>query len=532
MPATALIEAEGLAAGYDGAVAISGVDFSLGGGQTLALLGPNGGGKTTLLRALLGELPPLAGALSVEATCGTVPQTERSRLDYPVSALDVATMGTLPKLPWWRRPGRSERAEAAAALDRVGLGALAEQTFGRLSGGQRQRVLIARALVQDAGVLLLDEPFSGLDRPSSEGLEALISGARRGGPGDSHRHPRPGAGAGLRPRPLHQQEPGRLRPARPGARRPRRAGSDLRRRHRRDPRRWRPRDPAPTPSPPLTVLEPLQEPFMQRALAELVLIGIAGGALGCWVVFYGLSYAAESLAHSLFPGLVLASIVGVPLLFGAAPAIVLAALAIALAARIAGVNREAAVAVVVTTMFGLGALLALAPASPPGIESLLFGDVFGISDGDLATAAVLVVLVGVALRLLHGRLLIAGFDRGAARSLGVSPGLVDVALLLLLGAGIVVAVQGLGNLLVVAVFVGPAAAARRLSDRMLPMMLLAAGLAVLAGAAGLYLSYYAGTAGGASVALAIVAIYLLSLPLGQLRAGRRPGSLPSGATIG
>jgi len=175
MPAAALIEAEGLAAGYDGAVAISGVDFSLRTGETLALLGPNGGGKTTLLRALLGELTPLAGTLSVATTCGTVPQTERSRLDYPVSALDVATMGTLPRLPWWRRPGRREREAATGALDRVGLGALAEQTFGRLSGGQRQRVLIARALVQDAGVLLLDEPFSGLDRSSAGGLERLIA---------------------------------------------------------------------------------------------------------------------------------------------------------------------------------------------------------------------------------------------------------------------------------------------------------------------------------------------------------------------
>jgi ABC-type Mn2+/Zn2+ transport system permease subunit len=280
------------------------------------------------------------------------------------------------------------------------------------------------------------------------------------------------------------------------------------------------------------VLEPLQEPFMQRALAEVVLLGVAGGALGCWVVFYGLSYAAESLSHSLFPGLVLAAIAGAPLLLGAVPAIVLAAVAIALAARVAGVSRDAAVAVVVTTMFGLGALLALAPASPPGIESLLFGDVFGVTDGDLATAAILVILVAVSLRLLHGCLLVAGFDRGTARSLGVSPALADAALLLLLGAGIVVAVQGLGNLLVVAVFVGPAAAARRLSDRMLPMMLLAAGLAALAGIAGLYLSYYAGTAGGASVALAIVAVYLLSLPAGRLRAIRRPVPLAAEATIG
>jgi ABC-type Mn2+/Zn2+ transport system ATPase subunit len=175
MPAAPLIEAAGLAAGYDGTPAISGVEFTLGEGQRLALLGSNGGGKTTLLRAILGELRPLAGTLAVRAACGSVPQTERSRLDYPVSALDVATMGTLAGLPWWRGPGRREREAAARALDRVGLADLAGETFGKLSGGQRQRVLIARALVQDARVLLLDEPFSGLDRPSSERLEGLIA---------------------------------------------------------------------------------------------------------------------------------------------------------------------------------------------------------------------------------------------------------------------------------------------------------------------------------------------------------------------
>jgi ABC-type Mn2+/Zn2+ transport system permease subunit len=273
------------------------------------------------------------------------------------------------------------------------------------------------------------------------------------------------------------------------------------------------------------VLEPFQEEFMRRAIAEMTMLGIAGGALGCWVVLYELSYAAESLAHSIFPGLVIAAIAGIPLLLGAAPAIVLAALAIAVASRLPGVSRDVGVAVVVTTMFGLGVLLALSPDSPPGIETLLFGDILGPTDADLASAAALVVVVAVALTLLHGRLLATGFDRGSARALGLSPAFADAALLVLLAAAIVVAVQGLGNLLVVAVFVGPAAGARQLTDRIGPMIAIAAAIAVLAGLAGLYLSYYAGTAGGASVALAIVALYLVSLPLGRLRT-LRPAKRP------
>ena len=181
MQAGALIEARDLAAGYDGRPAISGVTFALRRGETLALLGPNGGGKTTLLRALLAELAPLAGELAVNARCGIVPQTERSQLDYPVSALDVAAMGALSRLPWWRRVGRREREQATEALERVGLGELAGETFGKLSGGQRQRVLIARSLVQDARILLLDEPFSGLDRPSSERLDELIGALAEAG---------------------------------------------------------------------------------------------------------------------------------------------------------------------------------------------------------------------------------------------------------------------------------------------------------------------------------------------------------------
>jgi ABC-type Mn2+/Zn2+ transport system ATPase subunit len=171
---SALLEVDGLAVGYGRGPVLENVSFSLEPGERISVLGPNGGGKSTLFRALLGELEPTRGTIRA-AALGYVPQTERSRLDYPVSALDVALMGTLSRLPWWRRPGHADRELARAALERVGLAPLAREQFGRLSGGQRQRALVARALVQDAPVLLLDEPFTGVDRPSGELLERLLA---------------------------------------------------------------------------------------------------------------------------------------------------------------------------------------------------------------------------------------------------------------------------------------------------------------------------------------------------------------------
>jgi ABC-type Mn2+/Zn2+ transport system ATPase subunit len=123
---------------------------------------------------VLGVLPAYTGSVHVHSRCGFVPQGDRSRLDYPVSALDVVLMGALGRLPWWRRPGRTERRRALEALELVGLDALAQRTFGQLSGGQRQRVLIARALMQEAKLLLFDEPFSGIDNASSRRVMAVV----------------------------------------------------------------------------------------------------------------------------------------------------------------------------------------------------------------------------------------------------------------------------------------------------------------------------------------------------------------------
>jgi ABC-type Mn2+/Zn2+ transport system ATPase subunit len=177
-----LVTASGLSAAYGpGAPALEGVTFTAEPGQVVGVLGPNGGGKTTLFRALLGELPARTGEVQLAARPSYVPQTERARLDFPVSARDVAQMGAYPRAPWWRPLARAERAAALRALDRVGLAERASEPFGSLSGGQRQRVLIARALVHDAPVLLLDEPFSGVDRVSEERIARVLQELRDDG---------------------------------------------------------------------------------------------------------------------------------------------------------------------------------------------------------------------------------------------------------------------------------------------------------------------------------------------------------------
>jgi ABC-type Mn2+/Zn2+ transport system ATPase subunit len=177
----AAVRADGLAAGYGGEAVLREVTFAVDPGRSVCVLGPNGGGKTTLFRVLLGELRPVAGRYRVAGRPAYVAQTERTRLDFPVTALDVALMGALARGRWWLPPGRDDRAAARAALERVGLDAEAGVRFGELSGGQRQRALLARALVQDARVLLLDEPLSGVDPASAVLINGVFDELRVGG---------------------------------------------------------------------------------------------------------------------------------------------------------------------------------------------------------------------------------------------------------------------------------------------------------------------------------------------------------------
>ena len=253
------------------------------------------------------------------------------------------------------------------------------------------------------------------------------------------------------------------------------------------------------------VTGPLESGIDRRALAEVVLLGLLCGPLSFWVRSFRLAYPSESLAHGLLPGLVLAALAGAPLLVGAAGGVAVAAAAVALAGRDHRIGSDTATAVVISGTFGLGVLLALAPKAPARLGELLFGNPLGVSDGDLAAAAVLVVVAGLALVALHRPLAAVAFDAGGAGALGLRTSRVRLALLLVLATAVAVAVQGLGSLLVLGILVAPAVA---VEDRVrTPARAMAAGAAVAVGAGvvGLYSSYHLGGAAGASVALALCA---------------------------
>ena len=180
--ASAALHYTGVSVGYQGTPVLTGVDLELQAGQRLALVGPNGAGKSTLIKSVLGMAQVLSGSASVlgrspaasRGHAGYVPQTDSLDADFPVSVRQVVMMGRYRQLGWWRPTRPADRRAVADALDRVGLADRARHRFGTLSGGQRQRALLARAIVAEPRLLLLDEPFNGVDAVSQEAIVRVL----------------------------------------------------------------------------------------------------------------------------------------------------------------------------------------------------------------------------------------------------------------------------------------------------------------------------------------------------------------------
>jgi ABC-type Mn2+/Zn2+ transport system ATPase subunit len=173
---TPLVSFTDVTLGYGTHSILTGISLDIPRGDFLGLVGPNGSGKTTLLRGLLGALPALQGTIAIppDVRFGYVPQREQVDARYPLTVLDVVMMGRYPRLGLFRRPGPADRKAAEQALEQVGIGTLSSKRLADLSGGQKQRALIARALVGDPTVLVLDEPTNGLDLVATTQILGLV----------------------------------------------------------------------------------------------------------------------------------------------------------------------------------------------------------------------------------------------------------------------------------------------------------------------------------------------------------------------
>jgi ABC-type Mn2+/Zn2+ transport system ATPase subunit len=173
---TALITFDRVTLGYSRRAVLTDLSFQIPEGDFLGLVGPNGAGKTTILRAILGSLSPIAGTITRAdgLRFGYVPQRDQVDYNFPLEVVDVVMMGRYDRVGLARRPGKHDRERAQAALEHVGIAHLAEEPLSALSGGQRQRALIARALVGEPNLLILDEPTNGMDLVSTTQILALV----------------------------------------------------------------------------------------------------------------------------------------------------------------------------------------------------------------------------------------------------------------------------------------------------------------------------------------------------------------------
>ncbi|ADY25291.1 ABC-type transporter, integral membrane subunit [Deinococcus proteolyticus MRP] len=270
--------------------------------------------------------------------------------------------------------------------------------------------------------------------------------------------------------------------------------------------------------------DPLAFGFFVRALAALSLVSVLCAVVGSWVVLRGLSYVGDAMSHAVLPGIVGAFLAGGNVLVGAVLAAVLAALGMNTIQARSGLKQDSATYIVFVGMFALGiVLLSRTPTFTSDLSHFLIGNPLGVTPADLWVTAAAALGVGGLLLGLQKELLLASFDPTEARAIGLPVQRLEQLLLVLIGLVVVLVIGLVGTTLSVSLLITGAAAARLYARSLRQMMLFAALFGVLGGAVGLYLSYYLGTAAGATVVLVNTVMFVLLLAcsreLGQTRRG-------------
>jgi manganese/iron transport system permease protein len=275
------------------------------------------------------------------------------------------------------------------------------------------------------------------------------------------------------------------------------------------------------------LLRPWERVFMQHAFMAIIVVGIVCGIIGCFVVLRGMAFFGDALAHAVFPGVVVAFLLGGSILIGALVAAVVVSLAIGAISQSERLREDTAIGVMFAGAFALGiALISATRTYARDLTAFLFGNILGVSRSDLLlTAAVGALVLGV-LVVFRREFVLITFDRTLASAQGMRVWRYDQLFLVLLALAIVTALQTVGTILVLAMLVTPAAAARLIANRLPSMLLLAASIGALSGVAGLYASYYLNIASGSAVVLTATAVFFvvwiavhLERPLRHVRRG-------------
>ena len=364
-----------LFSGYNRQDVLTGVNLTVPVGAQVALIGPNGAGKSTLFKAVAGLLPVRKGEVRIYGrpigAChhrvAYLPQ--RSEIDwrFPMSARRLAVTGRYVHRGWLQRPQPEDWRIVDAVLARLKIDDLAQRQIGQLSGGQQQRVMLARALVQGADLLLLDEPLNAVDAETRQIVAAVLAEERAAGKTivvSTHDLDRLESDYDAVIHLVEGQVTAEPVAAGPVA---------CNRRAWQLPGWWKEQ--------PMfeTLLAPFRYSFMQTGLLAVVLVGVPCAVLGAYVVLRRMAFIGDALAHTVLPGLVVAYLVGWSLSGGAIAAGVITAVLIGWLARRQEVREDTAIGIVFTGMFALGILLISTVRSFRDFTHILFGNILGVT---------------------------------------------------------------------------------------------------------------------------------------------------------
>ena len=249
------------------------------------------------------------------------------------------------------------------------------------------------------------------------------------------------------------------------------------------------------------LIEPLTYGFVARGLIAGILAGIGCAVLSAFIVWRGMAFVGDAMAHAILPGIVVAYMLGISMILGALVAAVLTATGIGLISRHGTMKEDTAIGVMFTGFFALGILL---------LSQILFGNILGVSLGDLVVMAIIVLIVLAVVMLFYKELLVTSFDASHAVVIGLSPAVARYALLVLIALTVVTGIQTVGVVLVLALLITPAAAASLLAKRLPRIIVLSVVFAVGSAVVGFYASYYTDVSSGAAIVLTLTAIFIVA----------------------